>query len=286
MPELPEVETVVRALSKCLTGRRVSRAEVLHRPSIAGSPEPPQCLCGKRILRVFRRGKFIRMQLEGGYGMAIHLRMTGWLGVTDPQPVIPKTLLNNGVTRIELAYLRVRFLLDDGPDCLSFTDIRTFGRVWCGKDETLERLKALSKLGPEPLEISAADFTSRLRSRRGRLKSVLLDQKFLAGVGNIYADESLHMAALHPLALSQRVKPDSAARLHAAIQRVLKKSIDAGGSSIDDFVHPDGESGWFQRELLVYGREGEPCGRCGTKIKRIVLGQRGTWFCPACQKRR
>jgi len=296
MPELPEVETVVRALSKCLTGRRISRVDVLHKPSVSGSPQAPQCLSGQRVLRVFRRGKFIRIECESGLGMAVHLRMTGWLGVVlvagnTANACVPKSLLNTTIAAKKPGaahdpYLRVRFVLDAGSECLAFRDIRTFGRVWCGATGDLESLKALTKLGPEPLEISAAEFSERLRSRRGRLKALLLNQEFLAGVGNIYADESLHLAALHPLALARNVRAQSAKRLHAAIQNILLKSIEAGGSSIDDFLNPDGDPGWFQRELLAYGREGEKCARCEGIIKRIVMGQRGTWFCPKCQKRR
>jgi formamidopyrimidine-DNA glycosylase len=175
--------------------------------------------------------------------------------------------------------------LDDGKDTLVFRDIRTFGRVWAGTTTKLESLRSLAKLGPEPLTIDAETFYARLLQKRGRLKALLLIQEFLAGVGNIYADESLYAAQLHPLTLSARVKRERADVLLASIQKILAAAIKAGGSSIDDFLHPDGEPGWFQRELMAYGREGEPCRRCGTAIKRIVLGQRGTWFCPKCQKR-
>jgi formamidopyrimidine-DNA glycosylase len=171
-------------------------------------------------------------------------------------------------------------------DLLLFRDIRKFGRVWCGRREEIIGLKSFNKLGPEPLVITAVAFAKRLRAKRGRLKSLLLNQEFLAGLGNIYADEALFEAQLHPLAHAHRVAPASAARLHAAIQRILGKAISAGGSSIDDYLHPDGTPGWFQRQLKAYGREGEPCTRCKTPIKRQVVGQRGTWFCPKCQKKR
>jgi formamidopyrimidine-DNA glycosylase len=292
MPELPEVETVVRALAKILTGRRITAAHVLHKPSIEDSPEKPACICGRRVQRVFRRGKFIRIDLDDGLGMAIHLRMTGWLGVlSDSTPQLPTspTLVRKYVAPLgadAANYVRLRFELDGSNDHLVFRDIRTFGRVWCGKTEAIEKIKALSKLGPEPLEITPDEFADRLHARRGRLKTLLLNQEFLAGVGNIYADESLFAAKLHPLAQSSAIKRSRAKELLAAIQQILSDSIRAGGSSIDDFLNPDGEPGWFQRKLHVYGREGAPCPRCGTSIKRIVLGQRGTWFCPRCQKKR
>ena len=275
MPELPEVETVVRSLSEPLRGRTLSKVKVLHSPSVEGSPKSPNSVSGHKIERMFRRGKFIRIDLNGGLGMAVHLRMTGWLGIRPAYVKDPKFD----------PYLRLRFFLDDGSECLDFQDIRTFGRVWCGKSAEIDALHALSKLGPEPLEIDADAFAQRLRSRGGRLKALLLNQEFLAGVGNIYADEALFAARLHPLASASRVKPESARRLHGAIQRILSAAIDAGGSSVENFRRPDGEKGWFQRELLIYGREGEACSSCGTAVKRIVMGQRGTWFCPACQKK-
>ena len=270
MPELPEVETVVRGIRPLLQGRTITRVHVRHKPSAGGSPRPLSFLHGRKVMAVFRRGKFIRVNFEQNASMAVHLRMTGWLGVARKVPDDP--------------YLRVVFDLEDGSHLL-FRDIRTFGRVWCGEERQIENLRALSKLGPEPLEISAGAFTERLRSRGGRLKALLLNQEFLAGVGNIYADEALYAAQLHPLGKASRVKKDRAAALHAAIQRILCESIEAGGSSVENFRNADGKEGWFQRELLAYGREGEPCKRCKTPIKRIVMGQRGTWFCPKCQRR-
>ncbi|HYF51564.1 MAG TPA: bifunctional DNA-formamidopyrimidine glycosylase/DNA-(apurinic or apyrimidinic site) lyase [Planctomycetota bacterium] len=270
MPELPEVETVVRGIRPLLQGRTITAVHVRHKPSVSGSPKPLSFLKGRKVTAVYRRGKFIRIGLERSASMAVHLRMTGWLGVAKKIP--------------DDAYLRVVFDLDNGEHLL-FRDIRTFGRVWCGEETQIANLKALSKLGPEPLEIGADAFVERLQSRGGRLKALLLNQEFLAGVGNIYADEALYAARLHPLGKAARVKKDRALALHAAIQKILSESIRAGGSSVENFRNADGEEGWFQRELLAYGREGEPCRRCKTAIKRIVIGQRGTWFCPKCQRR-
>jgi formamidopyrimidine-DNA glycosylase len=143
-----------------------------------------------------------------------------------------------------------------------------------------------SRLGPDPLVLDTAVFVRALRARRGRLKTLLLNQKFVAGIGNIYADEALFAARLHPLTEARRVNAKDAARLHRAIKRVLNAAIAAGGTTIADFVRPDGQTGWFQRKLRVYGRDGEACRRCGAAIKRIVVGQRGTWFCPRCQRKR
>ncbi len=274
MPELPEVETVVRMLAP-LSGRILRDVTVLHKPSVAGSPSKLKEVRGRRIERVWRRAKFIRVDLEGHWGLAIHLRMTGWLGV-----------LRSGVADpARDPYVRVRFGLDGGAEQLVFSDIRTFGRVWCGPREALDALKALRKLGPEPFDLAPAEFAARLRARKSRLKALLLNQEFLAGVGNIYADESLFGAGLHPLSNSSRVSVAGAGRLLQSIQAVLNAAIAAGGSSVENFKRPDGESGWFQRELRIYGREGKACVLCGTDVKRIVVGQRGTWFCPKCQKK-
>jgi len=292
MPELPEVETVVRGLAPSLVGRRITAAHVLHRPSIAGTPAEPACVIGLRVERVFRRAKFIRIELESGMGMAIHLRMTGWLGIlaaprirafSKPQFQTPNP---QSAIRNPQSHIRVWFELDGGQDALVFRDIRTFGRVWCGSTPALDKLPAIAQLGAEPLELPTVEFARRLRSRRGRLKALLLNQKFLAGIGNIYADEALFAARLHPLADASQVSARAAAALHRSIKRILIAAIKAGGSSISDFRHPDGAPGWFQRKLRVYGREGRPCVRCGAAIKRIVMGQRGTWFCPRCQGRR
>jgi formamidopyrimidine-DNA glycosylase len=275
LPELPEVETVVRGLARGIVGHKITAVKILHKPSVSGSPKKPQTAVGRTIERVFRRGKFIRIGLSGGYGMAVHLRMTGWLGMITPAAF---------KTRVD-AYARVLFMLENG-DAILFHDVRTFGRVWVGTEEELLALKALSKLGPEPLEIDADEFTKRLRARNVSLKSLLLNQEFLAGVGNIYADEALYAAGLHPLMKSAKVRPEKARALHGAIQKVLQAAIKAGGTSIENFRNTDGDPGWFQRELLAYGRGGEECSRCGKAMKRILVGQRSTCFCPGCQKKR
>jgi formamidopyrimidine-DNA glycosylase len=276
MPELPEVETVVRGLAGCLPGRHIESVEVLHRPTIAGSPQKPASLVGHRFVAVTRRGKFIRIELDGGLGMAVHLRMTGWLGLVQKAKPHP---MND-------AYVRLRISLDGGSELLLFRDIRTFGRVWTGELSKIDQLKSIAKLGPEPLSISADDFAVRLKERSGGLKALLLNQEFLAGIGNIYADEALFGAALHPLAKASKIKSERARELHASIQKVLQAAIAAGGSSVENYRNADGEKGWFQRELLAYGRHGESCRRCKGTIKRIVVGQRGTWFCPDCQRKK
>ncbi|GMV82219.1 MAG: formamidopyrimidine-DNA glycosylase [Planctomycetota bacterium] len=279
MPELPEVETVVRALRPLLTGRSVNAVRVLNASTVAGSLVPLARLAGLSIQAVERQGKYIWIHGSGERSLVVHLRMTGWLGV----------LSRAEFDRRADPYVRLTLDLDvkpgAEPDLLVFRDIRKFGRVWGGPTQALAALKSLAKLGPDPLVIEAEAFLKRLRARRGRLKTLLLDQTFLAGVGNIYADEALFRAGIHPLAEAARLSAPRAERLRAAIGEILRRSIEAGGSTISDYYHPDGQPGWFERELRVYGRGGEACLDCGAKIKRIVLGQRSTCFCPKCQRK-
>jgi formamidopyrimidine-DNA glycosylase len=226
-----------------------------------------------RILHLTRRGKFILAELEAGMGLAIHLRMTGWLSVVPTSHPLASG-----------SHVRVRVMLDGG-ECLVFRDPRTFGRFWFGPRAALDALPALAKLGPDALSVDAATLLRQLRAHRGRLKPLLLNQSFLAGIGNIYADEALFRARLHPLASAARVSGKRAKDLHRAIRWTLNAAVRAGGTTIVDFRRPNGEPGLFQVRLRVYGREGLPCLRCGSSVKRIVVGQRGTWFCPRCQKR-
>jgi formamidopyrimidine-DNA glycosylase len=262
MPELPEVETVVRTVAPFLVGRKILSAKFTSRFVTPGNrAQLAQRLAGRRIESIRRRGKFIVMSLDEGT-LTVHLGMTGKLLVEGrPEPH------TYGV-----------FTLDDGV--LLYHDPRQFGRIEWSPGAP----PRVAKLGPEPLEISVADFRQRVK-RKTRVKALLLNQTFLAGVGNIYADESLFAAGIHPLATAARLKPERAARLHQAIQEILAHAIELGGSSVSDYVDANGERGWFQVEHRVYGREGEPCKKCGTPIKRILVAQRGTHFCPQCQKR-
>lgn len=258
MPELPEVETIVRALAPVLTGRRVLEARFLAARVMRGAPEP--VLAGHTVLEVTRHGKHILMRFDHGT-LAIHLGMTG-------------KLLIDGV---RTPYLRAEFVMDGCR--LLFDDIRQFGRMAWG----VELPANVARLGPDPLEISAEAFAARLRERRGRVKAVLLNQAFLRGLGNIYVDEALHRAGVHPLASS--LSRARAVRLHGEIVAVLREAIASGGSSISDYVDTEGRKGSFQERHRVYGREGEACLGCGGAVVRIVVAQRGTHFCPNCQRK-
>jgi formamidopyrimidine-DNA glycosylase len=220
-------------------------------------------LAGRRIGAIRRYGKFILVSLSGGGYLLLHLGMTGRL------------LLGGAPGK----HTHAIFTLDRGV--LQFDDSRQFGAV-----EVHQGFPArVARLGPEPLEITAQDFASALRRRRTRIKALLLNQTFVRGVGNIYADEALFRAGIHPQAMTAKLRQDRALRLHQALAEVLTEAIAAGGSSISDYVDADGRQGLFQISHRVYQRTGEPCINCGTAVRRVLVGQRSSHFCPHCQKR-
>jgi formamidopyrimidine-DNA glycosylase len=283
MPELPEVETIVRTLRPLLVGKKIIEADVRWARSVAmpSARKFNEQIKGQQIVEVSRRAKFLNIQLSTlrepqgkTCNLLIHLRMSGDLiikqGKIKPEKhdrlILTLTSLPTGGEKTA------------GKTFLVFNDTRKFGRIWL--TSTME--KVLGKLGPEPL---GDDFTSSwlynsLRRRHRQLKPLLLDQMFLAGLGNIYTDEALHMAKLHPRALSDSVTARQAKRLHRSIQAVLQEGIRRNGASID-WVYRGGD---FQNHFRVYGRAGEPCPVCGTIIEKIIVGQRGTHICPNCQK--
>lgn len=267
MPELPEVETIRLTLGPALEGQRIESV-VFHWPrTCVGDVDRTQArLRGQRIERLERRGKYLLFRLRDGNGasvLVVHLRMTGNL------------LLNAEPGR----FTRAEMFLDRGLRVV-YHDIRKFGR-WQWSAELPPRL---AELGPEPLEIDAEAFTRRLGLRKTRLKALLLNQEFLRGLGNIYADESLFRARLHPERSAATVRPRQARKLHGAIQQVLREAIAAGGTSIHNYVDSLGLKGYFQLQTRVYGKKGKPCVTCRTPIERILVAQRSTHFCPRCQR--
>ncbi len=260
MPELPEVETIVRGLAPRVTGACIRDAECSCARILSGDLSR---IVGRTIARVVRHGKFIVFDLGGDSRLTIHLGMTG------------KLLVDGERT----PYTRAAFLLDRGE--LLYDDIRTFGRL-----EVTSGLPArVEALGPDALTIGAEEFVAVVRRHRGRIKPLLLNQRFLGGLGNIYVDESLFAAGIHPLAVAARLTRLRLMRLHECIRQTLGIAIEHGGSSISDYVDSGGRRGGFQELHAVYGREGEPCRACGTPVRRIVVAQRGTHLCPRCQKR-
>ena len=270
MPELPEVETVVRGLREPLIGRRIQSmwhdwAPTVHAP---GAAEFAARIAGQEVRAVNRRGKYILIALEHDT-LVVHLKMSGRLYVTGADST-------NEADR----WVHVRFDLDGGRQ-LRFSDMRKFGRVYLTNDPA----SLLSHLGPEPLSdgFTLAGFRAGLRGRKRAIKAQLLDQEVVAGVGNIYADEALFRAGIHPAARAGALTADEAARLQQAIRAALGDGIKHEGASINWYRKPDGQKGESQDHFYVYGRTGLPCRRCATAINKIRVAQRGTHFCPECQ---
>lgn len=270
MPELPEVETVARDLRGLIVGATIVDAETRWARTLRDlTPEAfASGVAGRRIEAVGRRGKQVVIDLSGGAFLTIHLKMTGQLFVV-PQG------------RPDDPYVRLVLQLDDGRE-IRFRDIRKFGRVGLYGVDTADPFE---NTGPEPLSdtFTVAAFRRRLRPRKGRLKPLLLDQTFVAGVGNIYADEALWAARLHPLRTARTLRQADERRLWLELRRILAEAVIRRGSSIDDYTAPDGD-GDMQDYLQAYQRAGEPCRRCGRPIRRIVVGGRATHFCSWCQR--
>jgi formamidopyrimidine-DNA glycosylase len=271
MPELPEVETLVRQLSRQLTGRRIRHVE-LRRPDVLWGDDRPACvlLRGRRITHVGRRGKRILLSLDDQARLIIHLGMTGRLmWAPADRPYATHT------------HLCLEFT--DRKRQLRFVDPRRFGNVWITRADGRWIGPVPSPLGPEPLEMTVGQFVALCRRRRA-VKAVLLDQQIIAGVGNIYCDETLFRARIHPATRGDRLDRSTVMRLRRALRAVLSEAIQARGSTIRDYRQSDGSSGRFQNRHRVYGRAGLPCRRCRGTIDRMVLAGRGTYYCKRCQR--
>jgi formamidopyrimidine-DNA glycosylase len=289
MPELPEVETVCRQLEPEIEGHRIEALEVLD-PRWC-RPTPPAVLEaaveGERIEGLGRRGKYLLLALEGERTLVMHLRMTGNLILVEGESKLDPSegrRLYEGERSVSERRLRARFQLDDGRQ-LWFTDPRRFGEAFLIDDADLDQ--RFAKLGVEPFSdaFTAEALGEIAAGRTVPLKSFLLDQSGVAGVGNIYADEALFRARLHPLSPAGSMKPEHLEALRDAVVAALEAGIDGGGASIDDYRDGRGEKGTMQDEFLVHTREGEACPRCGGEIVRIVVSGRSTYCCPSCQVR-
>ena len=274
MPELPEVETIAADLRPQLVGRTITRCE-LSFPTIVRHPEPEEfidAVVDHRIESVGRRGKYILIGLGNSLLLVVHLGMTGQLRIVDE------------VTPLE-KHTHAVFFLDDGRQ-LRYRDPRRFGRLLLGTEQALLSSKKMPRLGPEPIDpdFAADELYRRLRKRKTSLKALLLDQTAIAGVGNIYADESLHRARLRPDRVAGSLSKKSAQRLHESLRESLQTAIVNRGSSVDTYRDAWGEMGGQQEKLLVYGRAGEPCFTCGRPLAAIRIAGRTTVFCRRCQR--
>lgn len=272
MPELPEVETVRRGLAQRLQGRAIRGLSYLEWPRTIEHPvagEFERLIAGRRVEGARRRAKLILLDLSGDYSLAIHLRMTGQVIVE------PASAPRGRFARVALAL--------DGDDELRFDDARRFGRI--GLYTPADLRTRLARLGPEPLgeELTAAAFAGRLRQRRARLKPLLLDQAFLAGLGNIYVDEALHRAGLHPLLVASTLSATQSELLYHELRELLAEAIASGGTTFSSYRDAFGRAGDYYERRRVYAREGEPCTTCGFAIARMTVGGRGTHYCPSCQ---
>lgn len=274
MPELPEVETIVRGLQATLPGRRILQVRLGKTDFIKEPAALEASLPGSTIVSVKRHGKFIVLDLEPSnrnarnFSFLIHLGMTGRLVVCSPD--VPVAL-----------HTHVFFELDDGRE-LRYTDPRRFGRMQFLQETA--RADFMGKFGADPLETTVTEFIAELRNHRARIKALLLDQRVLRGMGNIYSDESLWRARIHPMCIGAALKEAQLHRLFRVVRLVLNEAIRLGGSSISDFVNSEGQPGEFQLRHRVYQREGERCYRCGASIRRVIVAGRSSYFCPRCQR--
>ncbi|MFM9128096.1 MAG: bifunctional DNA-formamidopyrimidine glycosylase/DNA-(apurinic or apyrimidinic site) lyase [Solirubrobacterales bacterium] len=273
MPELPEVETIRRSLAPFVEGRRITRLEVLDprwcRP--AAPAELADAVQGRTVEGLARRGKYLVFDLSGELFLVCHLRMTGNFLYDAPEAT---------------DYQRAAFALDDGH-WLRYCDVRRFGTADLLAGEPALEAFFASRLGIEPLDgaLDGPALRELARGRKAPVKSFLLDQRMVAGIGNIYADEALYRARIHPLRPAGRLRAGQYDELSEAIAGALAAGLEAGGATIDDFRHPDGLYGSFQDEFQVHRREGEPCGRCGREIRKLTVAGRGTYVCESCQPR-
>ena len=300
MPELPEVQTVVNDLNRKVVGRKIVGLW-FDWPKALKDPLDQQkdkiahkhvkvfkkIIIGKKILKAKRRAKNILIYLSDGYLMLVHLKMTGHLLVgkwkiakDKPVALEPKEMVMDSYN----GYIHIIFYLDDGR-MLALSDLRKFAKVLLGTTQQIENLKELKKLGPEPLDsdFSFLNFKNIIASEKRKIKQVLMDPEVIAGIGNIYSDEILWQAKIHPFRPADKLSKKETEAVYKAIKEILKKAVKFRGTSVSDFRDTSGERGSYSKVLVVYGREDELCRRCSGKIKRIKIGGRSAHFCPKCQ---
>lgn len=273
MPELPEVETIVRGLRDLITGHKINQVWV-REPKLIVFPaedEFKRQLNGREVIALNRRGKYILINLEGGKTLVVHLRMTGKLLVKPREIDVDK-------------HTHIIFELDNGMD-LRFHNVRKFGRVYLVDTGSWQEAGGLAELGPEPLsdKFTLTELKNRIKGRKMMIKSLLLNQKFIAGLGNIYTDEALFRAGISPKRRADTLSDEELERLYRAIRRVLELGIEYGGTTFSDYLDARGKQGEFQKKLLVYRQTGENCPQCGHEIIREKIGGRSSHYCPGCQ---
>lgn len=270
MPELPEAQTIATQLDRCLRGSRLGRVVVrLRKIARCNERSFRAALAGRSVREVTRRGKRVVVHLAPEARLVFRLGMTGQILVTDANAPRDR-------------HVHLRIGIDDGQRELRYRDVRQFGSVWFTDGPINGQLDGLHDLGPEPLEITSTRF-SELLTRRRQIKALLLDQSAIAGLGNIYCDEALYAAGIHPLTKACDVTPPRGRALYRAMRRILRQAIREGGSTLRDYRTASGDEGNFQTLHRVYGRESEPCRTCGTPIERIQAAGRSSHLCPACQ---
>lgn len=274
MPELPEVETVKKTLQQLITGKKIEDVRVTW-PKMIKHPDDAFVFCerlrGQTFQDVQRRGKFLKFILDEDV-LVSHLRMEGRYQLAEKNESVDK-------------HTHVIFVFGDGTQ-LRYRDVRKFGTMHLFDKGTEEKRLPLSQLGPEPLgrKFTTEYLAERFRKTSRNVKAVLLDQTVVAGIGNIYVDESLFRARIHPESTANKVSDQAVSRLHRAIRKTLREAVAQGGSTVRSYVNGQGQMGMFQQSLFVYARKGEPCSTCGTEVKKMVVAGRGTHYCPKCQR--
>ncbi|MCR5177238.1 MAG: bifunctional DNA-formamidopyrimidine glycosylase/DNA-(apurinic or apyrimidinic site) lyase [Anaerovibrio sp.] len=274
MPEMPELEIIRRSLEPNIKGKRIMNVQLLLKRQIKW-PSPEDFiarLAGHVITGLDRRGKYLLLQMDNNVSLVFHLRMTGQACYFPP-----------GVEPV--GHVRILFPLDDGG-IFAYADTRTLGTIYAMHNDELWRIKGLAELGPEPLsdDFTVAYLRSILAGKKTRIKSFLLNQAYIAGLGNIYVDEALFLSGIHPMRTAGSVTPEEAEKLYININKVISDGINDGGTTFRDYRDGNGEKGSHQQNLFAYGRDGKPCRKCGTIMEKIRVGGRGTHFCPSCQQ--
>jgi formamidopyrimidine-DNA glycosylase len=274
MPELPEVETIARTLEPAVRSRVIAGIELLYRPLLRrGGRKGLEGLKGRRVLGVRRRGKMLLIACESGRTLVFHLKMTGqfsFAGATEPPD----------------KHTRLVMRFEDGKNELRFRDVRKFGFLLCLEGDPMAACTELACLGPEPLDVGLADFAALIARRKGRIKSLLLDQTVIAGIGNIYADEMLFDSRIHPETSASSLGKKAIERLYDSMKKILALAIAEKGSTLQDYRDAEGKAGNFQFFHKVYDRKGEPCVTCGMPVRMTRIGGRSSHFCPRCQRKR